>query len=228
MDPQQMYMQEHSMGTTIMAACYDGGVILCADSRTSTGTFVANRVADKISKLANNIFICRSGSAADTQMITEYVRYFLHQHSMEVDGKMDVKTAANLVKQIAYNNKANLQAGMIVAGWDERTGGTVWGIPLGGTLVQAPYAIGGSGSGYITGFCDKHWKEGMTKEECLAFCVRAVSLAMARDGSSGGLCRTVCISKDGEEKKVFFDGRGGGTLPIHGEEKPGVNYPNIS
>ena len=34
-------------------------------------------------------------------------------------------------------------AGIIVAGWDPVGGGSVWGIPLGGTLVKQKYAIGG-------------------------------------------------------------------------------------
>jgi 20S proteasome alpha/beta subunit len=37
-----------SMGTTILAVSYKGGVILGADSRTSTGSYIANRVADKV------------------------------------------------------------------------------------------------------------------------------------------------------------------------------------
>lgn len=41
------------------------------------------------------------------------------------------------------------QAGLIVAGWDEREGGSVYAIPLGGTLVRTPFSIGGSGSAYI-------------------------------------------------------------------------------
>ena len=48
-----------------------------------------------------------------------------------------------------------LQAGLIIAGWDKTDGGTIWGIPLGGTMLQAPYAMGGSGSAYIYGYCDK-------------------------------------------------------------------------
>ena len=56
---------------------------------------------------------------------------------------------------MAYDNKDMLQAGLIIAGWDKHNGGTVWGIPLGGTMMQAPYAIGGSGSAYIYGFIDK-------------------------------------------------------------------------
>lgn len=35
-----------------------------------------------------------------------------------------------------------LQAGLIVAGWDSKEGGSVYAIPLGGTLVKCPFAIG--------------------------------------------------------------------------------------
>ncbi len=41
----------------------------------------------------------------------------------------------------------------------------------------------------------------MTEEECQAFVVKAVSHAMARDGSSGGCIRTVVISKDGVKRR---------------------------
>ena len=70
---------EVSTGTTIMALPVEGGVILGADSRVSTGTYVANRVSDKIAALSEHIFACRSGSAADTQALTDYVRYYLQQ-----------------------------------------------------------------------------------------------------------------------------------------------------
>ncbi|MCO5575973.1 hypothetical protein L7F22_029780 [Adiantum nelumboides] len=52
----------HSMGTTIMAVQYDKGVIMGADSRTSTGAYVANRASDKITCLTDNVYLCRSGS----------------------------------------------------------------------------------------------------------------------------------------------------------------------
>lgn len=66
-----------------------------------------------------------------------------------------MSTAARLVTNIAYQNKDMLSAGMIVAGWDKHNGGTLYGIPLGGTMLQLPYALGGSGSSYISGFVDK-------------------------------------------------------------------------
>jgi 20S proteasome subunit beta 1 len=72
---------EVSTGTTIMALPFKGGVVVCADSRTSTGSYVANRVSDKLVQLSDNIYACRSGSAADTQALTDYVHYYLNSWS---------------------------------------------------------------------------------------------------------------------------------------------------
>ena len=52
------------------------------------------------------VFVCRSGSAADTQNISAYVAHYLRQHEMDV-GEPDVATAANIAMQIVYGNKAS-------------------------------------------------------------------------------------------------------------------------
>lgn len=56
----------------------------------------------------------------------------------------EVKTAATLFQMLCYNNKAHLQAGIICAGWDKHHGGSVYNIPLGGSIVKQPFAIGGT------------------------------------------------------------------------------------
>jgi len=42
-------------GTTIMAVAYEGGVVLGADSRVSTGTYVSNRASNKIAELTDKV-----------------------------------------------------------------------------------------------------------------------------------------------------------------------------
>ena len=64
-------------------------------------------------------------------------------YRVELNREPDVKTAAALFQQLCYNNKAQLQAGIIVAGYDPRHGGEVYNIPLGGSLHKQPWAIGG-------------------------------------------------------------------------------------
>ncbi|KAE8673044.1 Proteasome subunit beta type-6 [Hibiscus syriacus] len=112
----------HSMGTTIIGVTYNDGVVLGADSRTSTGMYVANRASDKITQLIDNVYIFRSGSAADSQVVSDYVRYFLHQNTIQLGQPATVKVAANLIRLLSYNNKNTLETGLIVGGWDKYEG----------------------------------------------------------------------------------------------------------
>jgi 20S proteasome subunit beta 1 len=64
-----------------MACVFDKGVIVGADSRTTTGSYIANRVTDKLTPVSDRIFCCRSGSAADTQAVADIVHYYLQLYS---------------------------------------------------------------------------------------------------------------------------------------------------
>uniref|UniRef100_A0A8B9UBG8 Proteasome subunit beta n=1 Tax=Anas zonorhyncha TaxID=75864 RepID=A0A8B9UBG8_9AVES len=114
-----------STGTTIMAVEFEGGVVIGADSRTTTGSYVANRVTDKLTPVHDRIFCCRSGSAADTQAVADAVAYQLAFHSIELEEPPRVRTAARLFQQSCYRYRQELTAGIIVAGWDRRRGGQV-------------------------------------------------------------------------------------------------------
>jgi 20S proteasome subunit beta 1 len=69
---------EESTGTTILAIPFDGGVVLGADTRTSMGSYATSRSTDKITFLSDHIFCLRSGSAADTQAISDIVKHYLN------------------------------------------------------------------------------------------------------------------------------------------------------
>ncbi|KYB24713.1 Proteasome subunit beta type-6-like Protein [Tribolium castaneum] len=115
----------HSTGTSIMAAEFNGGVIIGADSRTTTGAYIANRVTDKLTKVTDHIYCCRSGSAADTQAIADIVAYHLSFHGMELGEEPLVETGAAVFRELCYNYRDSLMAGILVAGWDKRKGGQV-------------------------------------------------------------------------------------------------------
>lgn len=48
-----------STGTTLCALEFEGGVVIGADSRTSMGNYVGNRVTDKLCPVTDNIFVMR-------------------------------------------------------------------------------------------------------------------------------------------------------------------------
>lgn len=42
-------------------------------------------------------------------------------------------------------------------------------MPVGGMCIRQPFATGGSGSTYVYGYVDSHYRSGMDKKECLEF-----------------------------------------------------------
>ncbi|EDW09250.1 proteasome subunit beta type-6 [Drosophila mojavensis] len=198
-----------STGTTIMAVEFDGGVVIGADSRTSSGAYVANRVTDKLTQISDKIYCCRSGSAADTQAIADIVAYSLNYHRNQTNKEPLVWEAASEFRNFCYNYRDSLMAGIIVAGWDEERGGQVYSVPLGGMLTHESCTIGGSGSSYIYGFVKEHYRLGMQMEECVDFVKKAVQHAIYHDGSSGGVVRIGIITKDGIERRLFFNTESG-------------------
>ncbi|KAF8472789.1 proteasome subunit beta type-9 precursor [Kalaharituber pfeilii] len=187
----QVDMNHLKKGEVSMAVQFDNGVILGADSRTTTGAYVANRVTDKLTQVHDTIWCCRSGSAADTQAIADMVHYYLQMYHVQNNEPPTTLTAASLFEEICYANKEQIR-------------GEIYLVPLGGSLLKVPYALGGSGSTYIYGYCDANWRENMNQRQAIAFVKEALSQAIKWDGSSGGVIRMLALTKEGVKRLIFF------------------------
>ncbi|KAM0675881.1 Proteasome subunit beta type-1 [Gurleya vavrai] len=199
-----MFNEEVSTGTTIMAIKYKDGIIIGADTRTSMGSYIANHSTNKLTKLTEKIFCCRSGSAADTKIITDIATNQIKGLKYSENIEPTVKRLSILCKNMIYNYP-QLHAGLILAGYDSEEKGSIYEICLGGTIQKMKISIGGSGSGYIFGFCDKYYDENFSKEEGIQFVKDAVSMAIYRDNFSGGNIRMAVINENGVER-LFVPG----------------------
>ena len=100
-----------------MAITFKDGVILGADSRTTTGAYIANRVTDKLTQVHDTIWCCRSGSAADTQAVADIVQYHLGMYGITNDAPPTTQTAAALFQELCYDNKDQLRCVSAVQLW---------------------------------------------------------------------------------------------------------------
>jgi 20S proteasome subunit beta 1 len=186
-----------------MAITYDGGVMLGADSRTSSGVYVANRVADKIWPIASNIFALKSGSAADTQFLLQTTKNYVAQFAIEYGDLPLVKVATRVLQQFQYEYKDNLSAAVIVCGIDKVEGPQIYSVGIGGTVSRQNISLSGSGSAFIYGYCDTNYRPGMSRQDARQFIKNAVTLATYRDNSSGGVIRLLDITKDGYQREYI-------------------------
>uniref|UniRef100_A0A8D9BEX5 proteasome endopeptidase complex n=1 Tax=Cacopsylla melanoneura TaxID=428564 RepID=A0A8D9BEX5_9HEMI len=206
--PNASTVLEETCGTTTFVCEYEGGIMMGADTRTTLGPYVSNRESDKITKIADNIYCCRSGSSADTQAICNLATY--HMDLDVADGLREMQDpplvyrAASLFRDIFRENEGNIKAAMIIAGWDRVKGSQVYALPSNGVLVRQNCALGGSGSSYILGYVDKEWRSNMKREDCMEFMKTALSLAMARDYASGGLINIGVMETEKPMEKHIF------------------------
>ena len=156
---------------------------------------------------ASTCVICRSGSAADTQHLASIVRTDLVSRQILYRIRGTVTQVASLLRNL-LSNDSSLSASLICAGYDhELERGVIYSISPGGTVFEEKiWATGGSGSTYILGYLDSCLPKGPdenidylvnSEEEALDIVCNAISLAMDRDGSSGGFIRMYVIDRFG-------------------------------
>lgn len=182
---------------------YDGGALIAADSRTSSSVYVANRIADKIWPIAKNIYSAKAGTSSDTQFLLQSAKNYIGQFAVEYNDKPPVKVAARILQQFQYEYKNYLSATLIVGGVDNFEGPCIYSVGMGGTTLKQDIALNGSGSVFIQGYIDKYFKKNMTKQEAKEFLKNAISMAIHKDTSSGGIIRMVDITKEGATREYI-------------------------
>lgn len=117
-----------------------------------------------------------------------------------------VKVAARVLQQFQYEYKDNLSAALIVCGVDNVDGPQIYSVGIGGTVTRQQVVLSGSGSAFIYGYVDTNFKPGMSKQDAKQFLKNAVTLAMYRDNSSGGIIRIMDITDSGYTRDIIkFD-----------------------
>ena len=163
--------------------------------------FVGNKCSDKLEPIHHRIYCQRSGTSSHTSTIARYVRHYLEIQANELGNYPPVKSAASIMREIIFNNRNSLSASMICSGWDPYNGFQIYAVNQTGFKNEGDYAVGGSGSVFITGFMDANFKTGMTRAAAKEFLKSCISLACYRDGSSGGCIRLVDITQDKVERE---------------------------
>ena len=179
-------------GTTIVAATYDGGVIMAGDRRATIGNVIAQRDIQKV--FPTDEYSC-VGIAGTAGLAIEMVRLFqvelehyekLEGATLSLDGK------ANRLSAMIRNNLAMAMQGLAVvplfAGYDlvAETGRIFSYDITGGRYEQDSYHSVGSGSVFARGSLKKLYREGLALEGAVGVLVQALYDAADDDSATGG------------------------------------------
>lgn len=185
-------------GTTICGVVYRDGVVLGADTRSTNGDTVADKNCEKIHYIADNIYCCGAGTAADTEATTNMVASALAMHRFSTNRQSRVITALTMLKSHLFRYQGHVSAALVLGGFDIN-GPHLFTVYPHGSSDSLPYATMGSGSLAAMSIFEAGFKENMTKEEAMKLVADAIKSGVFNDLGSGSNVDLCIITKDGRE-----------------------------
>ncbi|MFC7215924.1 proteasome subunit beta [Saliphagus sp. GCM10025334] len=186
---------EFSTGTTIVGIRAAESVVMAADQRMSLGgRFTANKDVRKISAVHPTAAMAISGSVGPAQEVIRRLRAEAGLYESRRGEPMSLpalaRTAGALVR--------GLPVAPLLCGVDD-TGGYVYELDGGGSVVEDRYAAGGSGMQVAYGVLEGRLEDDPTPELDTATdaAIAAVEAASERDTASGDGVTTATITTDG-------------------------------
>lgn len=182
-------------GTTIVGVRFEGGIVLGADTRATSGSIVADKNCAKIHYLAPNIYCCGAGTAADTEATTELIAGRLELHRMNTGGRMSrTVTAMTMLKQYLFRYQGHIGAALVLGGVDSVNGPQLYTVHPHGSVDRLPFVAMGSGSLAAMAVLETKWREGITREEAMEVVQEAIESGIWNDLGSGSNVDLVVIS----------------------------------
>ncbi|HEY5985459.1 MAG TPA: proteasome subunit beta [Streptosporangiaceae bacterium] len=179
-------------GTTIVAADYDGGVIMAGDRRSTAGNMIAQRDIEKVFR--SDDFSC-VGIAGVAGIGLELVRLFQLEleHYEKLEGRtLSLEGKANRLAAFVRGNLGGAMQGLIVvplfAGFDEDAQrGRIFSYDVaGGRYEERKFHAIGSGSVFARGSLKKLYTDGMSTDDAITVCMQALYDAADDDSATGG------------------------------------------
>jgi proteasome beta subunit len=179
-------------GTTIVAADFDGGVIMAGDRRSTAGNLIAQRDIEKVFR--SDDYSC-VGIAGVAGIGLELVRLFQLEleHYEKLEGRsLSLEGKANRLAAFVRGNLGAAMQGLVVvplfAGYEEETGqGRIFSYDAaGGRYEEHKFHSIGSGSPFARGSLKKLYTDGMAADDAITMCMQALYDAADDDSATGG------------------------------------------
>ncbi|MGW0518440.1 proteasome subunit beta [Crossiella sp. NPDC003009] len=179
-------------GTTVLAAVFDGGVVMAGDRRATAGHLIAQRDLEKVRQADEHSVVAFAGTVG---IAVELVRLFQVEleHYEKIEGvSLTLEGKANQLNSMVKGNFGLAQQGLAVvplyAGFDVTRGiGRIFTYEvIGGRTEETTYAAVGSGSVFANSALKKLFRPGLSEQQAVRACVEALYDAADEDTATGG------------------------------------------
>ena len=188
---------ENKKGTTTVGMVCDGAVVVASERRATMGTMIAHKRAKKLYKIDDHLALTTAGLVGDAQMLARYLGVESELYKLQRETDMPIKGAATLLGNILNQRKFAPFFVQLIIGGVDATGPHVFSVDAAGGAIEDVYTSTGSGSPYVLGVLEDHYKEDIGIEEGVDLAIRSLTAAMKRDAASGNGIDLAVITSEG-------------------------------
>lgn len=190
-------MDELKKGTTILGIVCKDGVVLGSERRATMGTLIAHKATQKLFKVDERLGLCVAGLVGDAQILARYMQAEVELYRLKHNAEMSVKAASTLMSNILAGRRYFPYWVQLLIGGVDKDGGHVYSLDPAGGSIPDKFVTAGSGSPYVYGVLEDHYKDSITVADATDLAIRALTAAMKRDAASGDGMDIAVITQKG-------------------------------
>jgi proteasome beta subunit len=178
--------------TTCVAMRYADGVIMAGDRRATSGNLISHRAMEKVFPADRHSGIAIAGAAGPALEMVKLFQLQLEHYEKVEGGELSLDGKANQLSQMVRSNLPAAMQGLVVvpifAGFDTRrnTGRLFTYDVTGGRYEERDHSATGSGSLHAGTVIKIGYRDGLTRDEAVDLCLRALFEAADEDSATGG------------------------------------------
>lgn len=182
--------------TTVSIVCKDG-VVMATEHRATAGHMIAHKDTKKLFKIDENLGLTVAGLVGDAQMLARYITAEAALYRLKRGRPLTVKACSSLMANIVGGRSYYPYYVQLIIGGIDDDGGHTYSIDAAGGSIGDEYITTGSGSPFVYGVLEDHFKKGLSTEEGANLAIRGITAAMKRDSASGNGLSVAIIDKKG-------------------------------
>ncbi|CAL8470453.1 g9995 [Coccomyxa elongata] len=144
-------------------------VVVVGDTTAAQQIITIKHDEDKLVPIDSHKLMCLSGEPGDRVQFSEFIMANARLYALRHERSLTTKAVANFTRSELATalRKGPYNVNLLIAGWDEKTGPSLYWMDYLATMHRMNVAGTGYGSYFVLSMMDRLWRPDLTQEEAV-------------------------------------------------------------
>lgn len=184
----------------LIGIAFNDFILMAADKTMAYSIIAVKHDQKKMFKLSDHLVMGVNGEPGDTEQFAEYIEKNIQLYKMRNGFELSPSSAATFIQRNladSLRSRSAYHVNLLLAGFDEKTGASLYYMDYLATMSKLPYALHGYGGFFSTSILDRSYRPDCSLEEGLDLLKKTIAEIQKRLIINMPVFSVVKIDKDG-------------------------------